>query len=74
MDAPVLQVQHGSVEVTSSIKEEIADAVQITPLKPVVFHTAEQSVDHPTQQGTDILFSQSRRISWKVCTSFREHE
>ena len=54
MDAPVLQVQHGSVEVTSSIKEEIAEAVQIAPLKPAVFHTAEQSVDDPVQQKMNI--------------------
>ena len=60
INAPVLQVQHGSVEVTSPIKEEIAEAVQITPLELVVFRAAEQSVDDPVQQGMDILNSLSQ--------------
>ena len=54
------------------IKEETAEAVQITPPKSVVFHTAEQSVDDPAQQDMDILMLRFRETSITGRHSWRD--
>ena len=52
MEDEVAEREHVKVPLLLSvdIKEEITEAVQITPLKPVESRTAEQSVDVPVPQ------------------------